>query len=77
MVLRLRDVALNRCVPMLEQHQDRLARRMSRQPDDELVALVSEACTALDELHAAVKDARSPLRQAKGRAESVARLRSG
>jgi hypothetical protein len=58
---------------MLEQNQDRLAKRMSRQPDDELVKLVDGACTALDDLHAAVKDARTKLRQAK----SAAKVRSG
>ena len=72
-VLWLRDVALKQCVPMLEQNQARLAMRMSRQPDDELVALVSETCTALDELHVAVKDARITLRLAK----SATKVRSG
>jgi hypothetical protein len=69
----LRDVALNRCVPMLEQHRARLAKRMSRQTDDELVALVDEACSALDELHKAVTEARTKLRQVK----SAAKARSG
>jgi hypothetical protein len=65
LVPRLRDMAVNRCVPMLAQNEARLAKRMSRRSDDELVALVNKACSALDELHKEVTKARTMLRQIK------------
>jgi hypothetical protein len=76
-VLWLRDAAINQCMPMLEHSYDRLPKQMSRQPDGKFADLVADACTALDALNVAVKDARTPLGLAKGRAKSAARLRSG
>jgi hypothetical protein len=63
-VLWLRDVTVKQLVPMLEQNHD-LASQMSQRSDDDLRKLVSAACSALDELHSAVKEARTKLRQAR------------
>jgi hypothetical protein len=64
-ILWLRKAALNRCVPALEQNLERLAKRVSRRPDDKLVSLVDATCTALDEMLEAVRDVRTKLKKVK------------
>jgi hypothetical protein len=51
------------CVPALERNLKSLAKRLKRQPDEELLQLVGETCTALSQLQAAAEQS---LKRLKG-----------
>jgi hypothetical protein len=53
------------CVPALERNLERLAQRLKQNPDDELLQLVGETCTALSQLQAAAEQSLKRLKRIK------------
>ena len=69
-MLRLQDMWAKRCAPALGRDVDRLGKKMTGPDGAKVCALFDEACTAVNELLAAVKQARAELRRVRARGKA-------